>query len=101
VAAAVNSSRYLPVLASAGIFGLIALTPLIGGAYVVSLVFSALIAFILAQSWDWIGGEAGYVNLGHFVFYGLGAYAFCILLVRGMPLPLCFALSGLIVAAIS
>jgi branched-chain amino acid transport system permease protein len=94
-------SRNLPLIAGAGVFVLIALVPLVGSAYVVSLAFAALVAFVLAQSWDWIGGEAGYVNLGHFVFYGLGAYVFCILLVRGLPLPLCFALAGLIVAAIA
>ena len=94
-------SRHLPLVAGAGIFALIALIPLVSSAYIISLAFAVLIAFVLAQSWDWIGGEAGYVNLGHFVFYGLGAYVFCILLVRGVPLPLCFVLAGLIVAAIA
>ena len=101
MAATVTYSRLVPMTLGAGIFILIALIPLVGGAYVVSLAFSALIAFVLAQSWDWIGGGAGYVNLGHFVFYGLGAYAFSILLLRQVPLPLCFALAGMIVAAIA
>jgi branched-chain amino acid transport system permease protein len=101
MAAAVTVSRPISLILGASVFALIALTPLIGGAYVISLVFSALIAFVLAQSWDWIGGEAGYVNLGHFVFYGLGAYVFSILLVRHVPLPLCFALAGIIVAVIA
>jgi len=101
MAEAVIVSRHLPLIAGAGMFAAIALIPLVGSAYVVSLAFAALVAFVLAQSWDWIGGEAGYVNLGHFVFYGLGAYVFCILLVRGVPLPLCFALAGIVVGAIA
>lgn len=93
--------RFTPLMIGAGVFALIALLPLVGSAYVISLAFALLIAFVLAQSWDWIGGEAGYVNLGHFVYYGLGAYVFSIMLVRGVPLPLCFALAGIIVAAIA
>jgi branched-chain amino acid transport system permease protein len=73
----------------AAILALFAALPMFGTAYLTSLAFTLLIAFILAQSWDWVGGEAGYVNLGHFVFYGVGAYVFSILLVRGVPLPLC------------
>jgi branched-chain amino acid transport system permease protein len=83
----------------AATLALFAALPLFGTAYLTSLAFTLLIAFILAQSWDWVGGEAGYVNLGHFVFYGIGAYAFSILLVRGLPLPLCF-LAAFIVTGI-
>ena len=83
------------------VLALFAMTPLIGNAYVTNLAFLLLVAYVLAQSWDWIGGEAGYVNLGHFVFYGLGAYAFGILLTRGVPLAACFALAGLAVAIIA
>jgi branched-chain amino acid transport system permease protein len=68
--------------------------PLVSGPYVVGLGFLLLVAFVLAQSWDWLGGEAGYINLGHFVFYGIGAYTFSILLVRGVPLPACFLAAG-------
>ncbi len=32
----------------------------------------------------------GYLNLGHFAFYGIGAYAFSLMLVAGQALPLCF-----------
>jgi branched-chain amino acid transport system permease protein len=74
----------------AAFLALFAALPMFGTPYLTSLAFSLLIAFILAQSWDWVGGEAGYVNLGHFVFYGIGAYLFSILLVREVPLPLCF-----------
>ncbi|MGH8803081.1 MAG: branched-chain amino acid ABC transporter ATP-binding protein/permease [Casimicrobiaceae bacterium] len=65
--------------------------PLAGNAYLTTFAFTVLISFVLAQSWDWVAGEMGYINLGHFVFYGFGAYTFCILLTRGMPLAVCFA----------
>ncbi len=54
-----------------------------GNAYLISFIFTILIYYILAQSWDWIAGEMGYVNLGHYCFYGIGSYAFGIFLVAG------------------
>ena len=47
------------------------------------LLFLAALAYILAQSWDWLHGETGYVNLGHYIFFGIGAYAFCLPLIGG------------------
>jgi branched-chain amino acid transport system permease protein len=69
----------LPVLSGA------AAIPVFGNAYITTIVFSALIAFILAQSWDWVAGEMGYINLGHYCFYGIGAYAFALALVARYP----------------
>lgn len=60
--------------------------PLWAGPYLTTLMFVMLIAYIVAQSWDWIGGEAGYINLAHYAFFGIGAYAFALLLVRETPL---------------
>ena len=47
-----------------------------GGAYLTTFLFTLLYAYIVAQSWDWLHGEAGYVNLGHYIYFGVGAYAF-------------------------
>lgn len=88
-------------LIGAAILALFLALPLFGSPYLISLGFTLLIAFILAQSWDWVGGEAGYVNLGHFVFYGLGAYVFCMLLIRGVPLPLCFIAASCLTAIVA
>ncbi|MEN3365925.1 MAG: branched-chain amino acid transport system ATP-binding protein livM [Burkholderiales bacterium] len=63
----------------------LALVPFFGTAYLTSFVFTVLIAYILAQSWDWVAGEMGYVNLGHYCFYGIGAYVFAIALVGKFP----------------
>ena len=78
------------VLAAGGAFG---------NAYLVSFALTVLISFVLAQSWDWVGGEMGYINLGHFAFYGIGAYSFCILLTHGVGLALSFA-SSIVVPAL-
>ncbi|MEB2399825.1 MAG: branched-chain amino acid ABC transporter ATP-binding protein/permease [Alcaligenaceae bacterium] len=65
--------------------GLLALVPQTGDAYMVTFIFTLLIAYILGQSWDWVAGEMGYINLGHYLFYGIGAYGFSILLVANYP----------------
>lgn len=73
--------------------------PLFGSTYIISAFFFFLIAFILAQSWDWIGGDLGYVNLGHFLFYGIGAYAFSLTVVGSgsvaLALIMALAITGI------
>ena len=71
------------VVAALAIAGL-AILPLLGEPYWTTFVFSVLIAYVLAQSWDWVAGEMGYINLGHYVFYGVGAYAFAIALTSAL-----------------
>ena len=79
--------------------------PFVGNAYLLTFAFTVLIAYILGQSWDWVAGEMGYVNLGHYVFYGVGAYAFSIALVSDWPmwvsLGFAMAVTGLMALAVS
>lgn len=53
----------------------------------------------VAESYDIVGGFMGYINLGHIVFFGIGAYSFGILANQGLSLPVAFAL-GTIPAAL-
>ena len=64
----------------------VAAIPTFAGSYLTAFVLALMISFVMAQSWDWVNGQMGYLNLGHFAFYGIGAYAFAILLTRGAPL---------------
>jgi len=77
-----------------GLFILVALIPATGNAYLVYFVFAILVSFILAQSWDWIAGEAGLINLGHYVFFGIGAYTFSIGVINDLPIALCFVFAA-------
>ena len=81
------------VFAAAIVVAALAFLPLAFSPYIVSFVFALLIAFVIAQSWDWVNGQMGYLNLGHYAFYGVGGYAFCLLFVRGVPLVPSFAAS--------
>jgi branched-chain amino acid transport system permease protein len=72
-----------------------ALVPVLGGAYLTTFLFTLLSAYIVAQSWDWLHGEAGYVNLGHYIYFGIGAYAFALANVNGLPVIVSFLVAAL------
>jgi branched-chain amino acid transport system permease protein len=62
-------------LGIAGVVGLVALVlPLVGSDYAVSFSIQLLIFLVLAYSWNWIGGYAGYTHFGQVGFFGIGAY---------------------------
>ncbi|MCO5191017.1 MAG: hypothetical protein M9918_22870, partial [Anaerolineae bacterium] len=68
-----------------------------------SLLFSFTQLFMLiwmASNWNAFSGFTGYVDFGHAVFFGLGAYGTGVLMVKlGVPFPIA-VLGGAIVAAI-
>lgn len=72
--------------------------PFVGNAYLTTIAFTVLIAYILGQSWDWVAGEMGYVNLGHYCFYGIGAYGFAIALTGNWPFAIALAFAVLVTA---
>jgi len=62
-------------LAVAVIAGLVALAlPFVSSDYAVSFSIQLLIFLVLAYSWNWIGGYAGYTHFGQVGFFGIGAY---------------------------
>lgn len=69
--------------------------------YVVgSILFLFMVYLVLALSYDILGGFAGYMNLGHVVFFGIGAYVAAILFRQlGMPLGLGLVAAPFVVAA--
>ena len=88
-------------VAAAAALAALVLLPVGGSAYFTDFVFTMMIAYVLAQSWDWIGGEAGCINLAHYVFFGVGAYGFCLSLVAGVPIALCFVVALAVTSALA
>ncbi|HEY9461405.1 MAG TPA: ATP-binding cassette domain-containing protein, partial [Paralcaligenes sp.] len=76
------------------------LLPFFGNVYLTSFMFTVLIAYVLAQSWDWVAGEMGYINLGHYVFYGIGAYLFSITLVAHYPAAFAMVVATVVTAMV-
>ncbi|MBM3487979.1 MAG: branched-chain amino acid ABC transporter ATP-binding protein/permease [Alphaproteobacteria bacterium] len=86
-------------LALAAIFAIAVIAPFLG-AYYLTFVFTMLIAYVVAQSWDWLHGEAGYVNLGHYIYFGIGAYVFSLGYINELPVVVCFAFAALFTAGV-
>lgn len=76
------------------------LAPRIFNTYIVgSILFLFMIYVVLALSYDILGGFAGYMNLGHVVFFGIGAYVAAIIFRQmGFPLVLGLVAAPLIVS---
>jgi branched-chain amino acid transport system permease protein len=59
---------------------LLVLFPHVTPRYMTAFLLILLMHIVIAESYDIVGGYLGYINLGHSAFFGLGAYAFAILL---------------------
>lgn len=69
--------------------------------YVLQLGIVVLMWVAMTSSWNIVGGFAGYVSLGHNVFYGIGGYASGLMLVYWGLSPLVTALvAGLVCVVI-
>ncbi|HME45113.1 MAG TPA: branched-chain amino acid ABC transporter permease [Syntrophorhabdales bacterium] len=53
----------------------------------------------IGSSFNITAGYLGYVNLGHYVFFGISAYGFAILYSKGVPFVICMA-TGVLVTLI-
>ena len=67
------------------ILGLIATVPIVGDASDVHTWTLIVMFAVLAQSWNFIGGFAGYSAFGNVAFFGIGAYTTGLLLLSGYP----------------
>ena len=75
--------------------GILAALPFVGVSYGIVWIFLLAVYFVLALSYDIVGGYMGYMNLGHSTFFGLGAYTAAITLNQGFHLA-----SALVVAVL-
>lgn len=81
--------------ALAVIAALLAALPLVGNNYALRLATTVCMYSVMAQSWNFIGGLAGYPSFATAAFFGLGAYASAILQNHGMPMVPAWAAAGL------
>ena len=73
---------------------LVALVPLAGDAYWLRLGTTVLMYGVLAMSWNFIGGMAGYPSFASAAFFGLGAYSGAVAQKFGVPVGLAWASGG-------
>lgn len=85
---------WLPVLLVVGV----GLWPVLtGSAATREVIFTVLLAVVLASSLNILLGYTGYVSFGHIVFYGLGGYVgFYLISVHSLPLPIAMLAGGIV-----
>lgn len=82
------------ILAAASV--LLALLAFAGDNYLLRLATIMCMYATLAQSWNFIGGFAGYPSFATAAFFGLGAYASGVLQNHGVPMIAGWGLGGLV-----
>ena len=87
------------LFAAAALLAVLVLPAVINASYL-NTVILILMAAQVGVAWNMVGGYAGQVSLGHAAFYGLGAYASTLLLVRFGVNPWIGVLSGGLIAAL-
>ena len=76
------------VLIGVALFALLAAVPLLGDAYALRIGTTMLMYGVLAMSWNFIGGMAGYPSFATAAFFGLGAYVGAVMQKFGVPFVL-------------
>src|SRR4051794_6034107 len=84
-------------IALATIAVLLALLPLSGNNYFLRLATTVCMYAVMAQSWNFIGGLAGYPSFATAAFFRVGAYASGIMQNQGAPILLSWGCAGLAV----
>ena len=80
-------------------FALMATVPWLADTYVLRLATTVLMYAVLALSWNFIGGMAGYPSFATAAFFGLGAYAGGVAQKLGAGMWLAWGFAGLIAFA--
>jgi branched-chain amino acid transport system permease protein len=89
--------RWIVWIVAIAATALIAAGPLIGGPVFIQYGINALLFATLAQSWNILGGFAGYASFGNSVFYGLGTYGTAIAMVQfHLPFAVGLAIGALL-----
>jgi len=84
----------LVFIAVSGLTILLLLVPSLWGDYARILLFTILLYVTMALSYDVVGGQLGYLYLGHGLFFGLGAYTTALALNQSQPLLLALLLAA-------
>lgn len=93
-----ETNRYLPWLMLATGLCLFAALPLLASNYVLRLATIVAMYAVLAQSWNFIGGLAGYPSFATAAFFGLGAYVSAVLQSKGLPVYVTWISAGIVTA---
>jgi branched-chain amino acid transport system permease protein len=89
--------RFVPVMLGAAICTVLAVAPALASPFVLQFLINLFLLAILAESWNIIGGFAGYTSFGNAGFFGVGAYTTGVLLTAAkLPLALALPAGGVV-----
>jgi branched-chain amino acid transport system permease protein len=92
-----GAARWFPLGIGAALSLALSAAPALLSPFAVQFLINLFMLAILAESWNIIGGFAGYPSFGNVAFFGIGAYTTGVLLTRaGLPFPMTFLASGLL-----
>lgn len=95
-----NRNRYLLYALAGALF--LCLGPVLLDPYWLKFFSFLIISLIIACSWNLIGGYCGYFSFGHGLFFGIGAYAIAVAVLRFNVNPYAgMLLGGLVSAALA
>ena len=86
------------VLTGLALLAILCALPLGVDAYWLRLGTTMLMYGVLAMSWNFIGGMAGYPSFASAAFFGLGAYAGAVAQKFGLSMPLAWSFAGALAA---
>lgn len=89
------------LIVALGAVGIAAFTVLTQNNFYLDSLFSILLFAGMASAWNIVGGFAGQFSLGHTAFFGIGAYASTILLIKFGLTPWAGMLVGAVLAALA
>ena len=91
---ALERPRWNPLAVLAALGAALAAVPLFAGEYTLVLLTDVLVFALFAASLHFLMGPGGMASFGHAAYFGLGAYAAAILLLRfAVPMELCLAVA--------
>jgi len=90
--------RALVLVAVATLAAVVVALPFVAGNYLIRLASFAMMYSVLALSWNFIGGLAGYPSFATAAFFGLGAYAGAIAQGHDVPIVLAWLAAGALAA---
>ena len=93
-----SRARRRPLLALAVVAAALAVVPLFAGEYTLVLLIDILVFALFAASLHFLMGPGGMASFGHAAYFGMGAYAAAIVLLR-FALPMGLALAAAPLAA--
>ncbi|MBN1838393.1 MAG: branched-chain amino acid ABC transporter permease [Spirochaetales bacterium] len=98
---ATSGRKTLPrLLLAAGVLAVLVLVPLfIRDPYLLDIAITVLLFAYLGNAWNIMGGYCGQASLGHAAYYGIGAYASTVLMVKLGLSPWLGMFAGVILSA--